>query len=90
MDEIERRAVAEGLQVGDRRRWRGNAQRRETLEAEDGVVKIALTGPVLKSTIGVHAALEKCTDEIARITQQRRREPRDLQHFAPQTHCTIP
>jgi hypothetical protein len=34
--------------------------------------------------------LQEVGNEIPRLTELLRRESRHLQHFEPQTHCTIP
>ena len=70
MDEVERRAVAEAGEIGaravgvDRR-----AQRRQALEAEDGVVEVAVAGAVAEAAVRVVAgSRRKRADEIGRLT----------------------
>ena len=91
MDEVQRRAVPEPGEIGtgairvDRR-----PQRREALEPEDGVVEVGEAGAVGEPAGRIVALAEEAADQISRRLQQRRRQPRDLQHFEPQTHCTSP
>ncbi len=66
------------------------SKRQQTFEAENGVIDIADAGPVSEAAVVVHLAAQKIGDEVRLLTQQFRRQPRDLQHFEPQTHCTSP
>jgi hypothetical protein len=67
-----------------------SAQGNKPFESEDGVVKVANAGAVLESPIGILLSAEEIGDKVGALTQQFGRQPRDLQHFEPQTHCTSP
>src|SRR5207249_9757876 len=60
----------------------------ERVETEDGVVEIARACAILEAAIRIEAAAQKGGDQIPRLTQLLGRQPGDLQHFEPQTHCT--
>ena len=91
MDEVQTRAVAESIQV---RRGPGGRevflQGDERIEAEHGVVEIARARAILKAAVRVETPAQERRDEIARLTQLLGRQPGDLQHLEPQTHCTSP
>jgi hypothetical protein len=91
MDEVEvSRAGARG-QVP-----RGPIDRRVLLEGdqrvqrEDSVIKVADTRAILEAAIRIAARPQERRDEIARFTELPGRQPGDLQHLEPQTHCTSP
>ena len=63
-------------------------QRDQRIEPEDGVVEVARAGAVLEAAVRIAARAQERRDEIARFTQLPGRQPGDLQHLEPQTHCT--
>ncbi len=85
-------AVAESFQVAlHPRQGRLEAEGAQTLQAKHRVVEIAGPVPISHAPIRVELVLQVGGDLIARFTQYCRSQPRDLQHFAPQTHCnTLP
>ena len=91
MDEVEPLAVPELLQIAggtiDRKFL---LQRDEAVEAEDGVIEIALAGAVLKTTVGIDSIAQERCNQVAGLTQLGGRQPGDLQHLESQTHCTSP
>src|SRR5712691_5540518 len=91
MDEVEAPAVTEPSEVrSDCLRWHGFLKGDESLQPENRVVEVAVAGAVLKPAVGIQATVQERGDEIPGLTELLRRQPRDLQHFEPQTHCTIP
>ena len=89
MDEVEIVAVVE---LPEKRRDRSGRERfvdrGQGFETEDRVVQVALPGPVLKPSVGIEPAVQKSCHQITGLTQLLGRQPRHLQHFEPQTHCT--
>src|SRR5689334_14538509 len=87
MDEIEaisfRKLFEVGAAVG-----RIAAKRDGGLQAEDGVVQVALAAAIGESAIGQELTRQELPHQIACVTEQIRRQPGDLQHFESQTHCT--
>src|SRR5712692_2322811 len=87
MNEVQRLAVAKGLQIAFNSAHRQfRLQRQQPVDAEDGVVQIARFRAALETTISALLAKQKVPDLIARFAQQLRRQPRDLQHLQSQTH----
>ena len=64
-----------------------SAFRRKSVLAGAALVWIA--GAILEAAVRMPLFEQKMLDEIARVTERLRRQPRDLQHFEPQTHDTI-
>ena len=62
------------------------SERKESFEAEDGVVEIGVPRAVGEAAIGMELAAQKPGDEVGRLAQQLRRQPCDLEHFESQTH----
>src|SRR5262245_1918420 len=91
MDEVEAPAISEPFEVRrDGSQGSGLLKSDEPFQPEDRVIKIAVAGTVLEPAIGIQAAVQERGDQIAGLTELLRRQPRHLQHFEPQTHCTIP
>src|SRR5262245_59033595 len=89
VNEIEIASITELTQkAGDGTCWNGFLNGGQTLKAEDRVVQIARAVAILKTSVGIETTVKKGGDEIARFTELLRRQPRHLQHFEPQTHCT--
>ena len=92
MDEVQLVAVAECSQdsalVCSTGSW--FLQGDQPVEAEDGVIEVARARAILKPAVGIELLAQKAGDQIARLTELRRRQPGDLQHLEPQTHCTNP
>src|SRR6185369_14603098 len=90
VDEVEPAAGAEGLEPGpdpvDRQLL---PERDQSLEGEDGVVEVAGAGAVARAAVRVELLVEKPRDGLSGLLQEAGRQPRDLQHFEPQTHCSI-
>ena len=89
--EIERRPVTEARQVSACCVEPGRpAERRQPFQPENRVIEIRLSRSIPETAAVVIPLVEECRDEVGRIRQQLRSQPRDLQHFEPQTHCTSP
>ena len=84
VDEIEPFAVAEAHEVAAALDSTGSdAERDQRLQSENGVIQVALARAVGTRRPRCAAAHERC-DVVDRFTEQRRREPRDLQHLPPE------
>src|SRR5690606_8973289 len=62
----------------------------QALESEDRVVEVRLARAIDERDAGSELRAEEAVDELGRVTQQARRQPRHLQHFEPRTHGTSP
>ena len=62
----------------------------QSLEPEDGVIKVARAVAILEAAVGVEPGGKEVCGQVGRVTEQRRRQSGHLQHFEPQTHCTSP
>ena len=90
MNEVEVVARAEAAQIRrERLNRRLGLKCDEAFQPEDGVIQVRIAGAILKATIRMPLFEQKMLDESARVTELLRRQPRDLQHFEPQTHDTI-
>jgi hypothetical protein len=88
--EVQPVAVPEATKVrGDADSRHLGLQGDEAFDAEDGVVEVALARAILETAVRVQPPGEERRDETGGLTELLRREPRHLQHFEPQTHCTI-
>src|SRR5712691_3523035 len=87
MDEIEAASICEPFEVGAAVR-RISAKCDAGLHAEDRVVEVAGAAAIGESAIGQELTRHELPNQIACVTEQIRRQPRDLQHFESQTHCT--
>src|SRR5581483_5461577 len=61
----------------------------EPFQGEDGVVEVALPGPVAGPSVVVELVVQEAGDGFSGLLQELGRQPRDLQHFEPQTHRSI-
>src|SRR5687767_996058 len=90
MDEVEIFTGAEALQIATHFiaiKFRLECE--QSFQAKDRVIKIAAPGAVFESAVLVLLRVIKAADEIGRIAQQFRREPRDLQHLKAQAHALV-
>ena len=58
--------------------------------AAKGVVEVRFPRSIPETAVRVQLRDHKIANKLARLTQSPGRQPRDLQHFEPQTHCTSP
>src|SRR5437588_8590588 len=87
MDEIEAVSICKLFEVGATV-GRLGAECDAGLQAEDRVVQVAVAAAVGESAVGQELTCHELPNQIACVTEQIRRQPRDLQHFESQTHCT--
>ena len=91
MDQIQPFTVPEAFQIGAYLQvgWL-LAKGDQTFQAEDGVVEVAAAGAIPNSPVGVDLFPQEVGDPLSGFAQQVGGQPRDLQHFEPQTHCNTP
>ena len=90
MDEVEIIARKGRAQMrGNRRTIELHLQSLQAAEHEDGVVEIGCAIAVAAGAVTTQLCGDKGPDEIGGISQERRRQPRDLQHFETNTHVNL-
>src|SRR5438046_2327316 len=78
MNEVQALTIAGRFQVRRKPRCRKlGLQCQQPVNPENGVVKVALTIPVLEAALGILLLQKEITDEFCGFAEQFRREPRD-------------
>ena len=85
VDKIQPFAVTEGCQVGTQLSFRHvRLERHQGINGETGVIQVAASIPPLESAVRRLLAAHEALHSTSRLSQDTRRQSRDLKHFQTQ------